>query len=46
VLHDGRAQAYGRVIDLHGGEAAASRGLFLRLSPEQQAFLLRFLASL
>ena len=46
VLHDGRAQAYSRAIDLHGGEAATSRGRFLRLTPQQQAFLLRFLASL
>jgi CxxC motif-containing protein (DUF1111 family) len=46
ALHDGRAQAFARVIDLHGGEAAAARGRFLRLSVEQQALLLRFLASL
>ena len=45
-LHDGRAQAAERAIQMHGGEAKASRQRYDRLSPEQQAALLRFLRSL
>ncbi len=46
LLHHGRGQGFARVIEAHGGEGARSRDAFARLSPEQQAALLRFLASL
>ncbi len=45
-LHDGRARTLREAIALHAGEAAAVRDRFARLSAEQQALLLRFLASL
>lgn len=46
LLHDGRARTPREAITFHGGEAAAARDAFSRLSPEAQALLLRFLASL
>ena len=45
-LHDGRAQTIANAINLHGGEAAASRDVFRRLTPEARGQLLRFLRSL
>ncbi|HEX9886086.1 MAG TPA: di-heme oxidoredictase family protein [Longimicrobiales bacterium] len=45
-LHDGRASTLSEAIELHGGEAAASRDAFRSLSPEERARLLRFLRSL
>ena len=42
-LHDGRASTIAQAIELHGGEATASRDRFLRLSPLARAALLRFL---
>lgn len=46
LLHDGRAHTLRRAIELHGGEALASRAGFDRLSPAEQDLVLRFLASL
>lgn len=45
-LHDGRARTIREAIELHGGEAAASRAAFRDLSPEQQEQLLAYLRSL
>ncbi|TMQ65468.1 MAG: hypothetical protein E6K78_07520 [Candidatus Eisenbacteria bacterium] len=45
-MHDGKAQSVDEAIHLHGGEGAASRRRFERLSPERRAALLRFLKSL
>ena len=45
-LHDGRARSLREAIELHGGEAAASRDAFRRLSPAEQELLLAFLRSL
>ncbi len=45
-LHDGRAQRISSAIDLHGGEAAASRDLFRRLTSTAREQLLAFLRSL
>ncbi|HEY9519043.1 MAG TPA: di-heme oxidoredictase family protein, partial [Gemmatimonadales bacterium] len=45
-LHDGRARSLRAAIDLHGGEAAASRDAFRRLTPAEQELLLAFLRSL
>jgi CxxC motif-containing protein (DUF1111 family) len=46
LLHDGRAATVSQAIAFHGGEAGAARAAFEQLSPEQQALLLRFLATL
>jgi CxxC motif-containing protein (DUF1111 family) len=45
-LHDGRARTLREAIELHGGEAAASRNAFRQLSPVEQERLLAFLRSL
>jgi CxxC motif-containing protein (DUF1111 family) len=45
-LHDGDAQNLNSAIDAHGGEGARSRAAYHRMTPEQQALLLRFLTSL
>lgn len=45
-LHDGRAPALTDAIAAHGGEAQASRDLFVALPPDQQELLLEFLRSL
>ena len=45
-LHDGRARTLAEAIDLHGGEAKASRNAFQALSAEQRDQLLSFLAEL
>ncbi len=45
-LHDGRAATIDDAIALHGGEGAASRNRFLRLSAFERYALLRFLRSL
>ena len=45
-LHDGRAQRLADAIRLHGGEASASRDVFLRLTPEARRQLMSFLRSL
>jgi CxxC motif-containing protein (DUF1111 family) len=45
-LHDGRADTPERAIELHGGEAAAARDRFLRLSADERAAVLAFLKSL
>lgn len=45
-LHDGRARTLREAIEFHGGEAAASRERFRRLSPAEQEALLAFLRSL
>lgn len=46
LLHDGRATSISQAIELHGGEAVASREAFLQLPAQQRADLLRFLESL
>jgi CxxC motif-containing protein (DUF1111 family) len=45
-LHDGRARSLREAIELHGGEAAASREAFRRLTPAEQVLVLVFLRSL
>jgi CxxC motif-containing protein (DUF1111 family) len=45
-LHDGRALTIAQAVALHGGEAAAARNRFLRLSPFARFSLLRFLKTL
>lgn len=45
-LHDGRAESLQEAIELHGGEAATSRGAFGALSDDDRARLIRFLRSL
>jgi len=44
-LHDGRARTLREAIELHGGEAAASRAAFRQLTPAEQELLLAFLRS-
>jgi len=44
-LHDGRARSLREAIELHGGEAAASREAFRGLSAGDQELLLAFLRS-
>jgi CxxC motif-containing protein (DUF1111 family) len=44
-LHDGRAATLADAIRLHGGEAAASRDMFLAASKADQLALLAFLGS-
>lgn len=46
LLHDGRATSIAQAIDLHGGEAQASRDAFHQLPASQREDLLRFLESL
>lgn len=46
LLHDGRATSIEQAIDLHGGEAQASRDAFNQLPATQREDLLRFLESL
>ncbi|HET8624018.1 MAG TPA: di-heme oxidoredictase family protein [Gemmatimonadales bacterium] len=46
LLHDGRAGSFRDAIELHGGEASASRAAFRALTTEQQEELFRFLESL
>ena len=45
-LHNGRAQRISNAILLHGGEAAASRDVFRRLTDEARSQVLAFLRSL
>lgn len=45
-LHDGRATTLEQAIDLHGGEASASRTAWRNLTPSQAAQLIAFLRSL
>ncbi len=45
-LHDGRARTLREAIELHGGEAAASREAFRLLTPADQELVLAFLRSL
>jgi len=45
-LHDGRAETLREAIELHGGEAAASRDAFLALDATSQADLITFLEHL
>jgi CxxC motif-containing protein (DUF1111 family) len=46
LLHDGRAKSIEEAIQLHGGEAAASRKNFRQLSLPEKNALLTFLTSL
>ncbi len=46
LLHDGRTSDLADAIQLHGGEAEASRNRFLSLSEEQRQDLIAFLMSL
>jgi CxxC motif-containing protein (DUF1111 family) len=45
LLHDGRARTVDEAITLHGGEAAASRDAFTKLTPAQRRALLDFVES-
>lgn len=45
-LHDGRASTVSEAIELHGGEAAASRDAFVQLPTADRDALLAFLATL
>jgi CxxC motif-containing protein (DUF1111 family) len=46
LLHDGRAAGFRDAIELHGGEASASRARFRALGAGEQEQLFRFLESL
>ena len=46
LLHDGRATSIQQAIELHGGEAAASRNMFVNLSQSDRNKLIKFLESL
>lgn len=46
LLHDGRATSIAEAINLHGGEAQASRNAFQQLGNTQREALLHFLKSL
>jgi len=46
LLHDGRAKSIEDAIQLHGGEAAASRDDFMQLSSPEKESIIRFLESL
>jgi CxxC motif-containing protein (DUF1111 family) len=46
LMHDGTAATIEDAIVVHGGEAAAARGRFVALPPDQRAALLAFLKSL
>jgi CxxC motif-containing protein (DUF1111 family) len=46
LLHDGRAPGFREAIELHGGEASASRAAFQAFTPAEQEQLFRFLESL
>jgi CxxC motif-containing protein (DUF1111 family) len=46
LLHDGRAHSIEQAIEMHGGEAAASKGRFANLSASDKAALITFLKSL
>ncbi len=46
MLHDGRARNATEAILWHGGEASVSRDAFARMSKEDRAALLKFLASI
>lgn len=45
-LHDGRATTLAQAIEMHGGDAEASRDAFLGLSDKRRAELVAFLESL
>lgn len=46
LLHDGRARNIEEAILWHGGEATKSKDLFIRLTANERAVLIRFLESL
>ncbi|WP_294822344.1 di-heme oxidoredictase family protein [uncultured Flavobacterium sp.] len=46
LMHDGRARSIEQAIQMHSGEAAASRGYYNQLSNEEKQSLLKFLNSL
>ena len=46
LLHDGRAQSIEESIEYHGGEGAASRAVFGRLSDVERAQVIEFVMSL
>jgi len=45
LMHDGRARSVEEAILLHGGEAAASREAFARLTPDQKRALITYVES-
>lgn len=45
LMHDGRARSVDDAIRLHGGEAAASRDAFARLTPDQKRALIAYVES-
>ncbi len=46
LMHDGRAAGIGQAIDMHGGEAGASRQAYSQLNESDRQALIRFLESL
>ncbi|GGE19335.1 MULTISPECIES: di-heme oxidoredictase family protein [Sphingobacterium] len=46
LMHDGRATSIEQAIELHGGEAVASRQQYNNLSPTDKAAIIKFLKSL
>jgi CxxC motif-containing protein (DUF1111 family) len=46
LMHDGRARSIEEAIQLHGGEASASREKFNQMAQAERAALIRFLKSL
>jgi CxxC motif-containing protein (DUF1111 family) len=45
LMHDGRARSVEEAILLHGGEAAAARDAFTRLTPDQKRALIAYVES-
>lgn len=46
LLHDGRAKTIEQAIEMHGGEAAASKNKFMQLNISERAAVVQFLKSL
>ena len=46
LLHDGRAKSIEEAIQLHGGEAEASKNNFIQLTSSEKEAVLKFLKSL
>lgn len=46
LLHDGRAKSIEQAIEMHGGEATASKNKFLQLDPANRSAMIQFLKSL
>ena len=45
-MNQGQARSLGQAVRMHAGEAETTRKRFEALTPQQQAFVLRFLSAL